>query len=232
MGLSFCDPFARCPRFRIVRTIPQFLGSLVLGSVLVTSTLGCGGSPTAPERDQVFYLHERGVIDKRFSWERYYPPLDRDADVRLPRRVGVAIFEGDVRMSRPVDWYMRTADYTPESRMISYQSPRQFVFSIFERVDPPEETWAETLERYEESVQARGSQILAGRIPVATANTQGRSYLIKTLIDAKPEPFSNFAHEIVIRGDGRIMLVQIVHGEDVDSSIDEMVDAMRSIRVY
>ena len=71
--------------------------------VLGTGVIGCGGSPTAPSRDEVYYLHERGVIDRRYSWERYYPPLDRDERGRLPRRVGVSIFEGDLRMSQPID---------------------------------------------------------------------------------------------------------------------------------
>jgi len=73
---------------------------------------------------------------------------------------------------------------------------------------------------------------LAGRIPVASANAQGRSYLIQTNLEAKPEPFGTVAHEIVLRTDNRVMLVQIVHGERVDDSIDEMTQALRSILVY
>lgn len=192
----------------------------------------CGGSPTAPQDDVVYYLHDRGVIDRRYSWERYYPPLDREETVRVPRRVGVAIFDGDVRLSRPIDWYLRTADYTPERRFISYQSPRQFVFNIYERVDPVEETWNEVLKRYEEDVDKLGSQIVAGRIPVATANAQGRSYLLKTNLEAKPEPFGTMAHEIIVRTNNRVMLVQVVHGDHIDDSIDEMTSALRSILIY
>jgi len=204
----------------------------LLAVVLGASTLACGGSPTAPQEDQVYYLHARGVIDRRFSWERYYPPLDREQTARLPRRVGVSIFEGDVRLSRPVDWYLRSADYTPEARVISYQSPRQFVFNIYERVDPPEEKWDEVLKRYEQDVEAKGSQILAARIPVATANAQGRSYVIKTNLEAKPKPFGTVAHEVVVRSSNRIMLVQIVHNDNISTSVDEMTTALRSMLVY
>ncbi len=204
----------------------------VLLAGLALGTVACGGSPTAPQEDLVYYLHDRGVIDRRYSWERYYPPLDRDEDYRLPRRVGVSIFEGDVRLSRPVDWFLRSADYTPEARQISYQSPRQFVFNIYERVDPPEEKWDEVLKRYEEDVEARGSQILAGRIPTSTANAQGRSYYLRTNLEAKPEPFGTVAHEILIRSPNRVMLVQIVHGENIDTSIDEMTAALRTMLVY
>lgn len=210
---------------------PRVAVPLLLAAT-AASALGCGGSPTAPQEDVVYYLHERGVIDRRYSWERYYPPLDRDETPRLPRRVGVAIFDGDVRLSRPIDWYLATADYTPERRFISYQSPRQFVFNIYERTDPVDATWDEVLKRYEEDIEAKGSVIVAGRIPVASANAQGRSYLIQTNLEAKPEPFGTLAHEIVLRTEDRIMLVQIVHGERIDDALFEMTEALRSILVY
>ena len=191
----------------------------------------CGGAPTAPAEDDTFYLHQRGVIDKRFSWERYFPPLDRDASARLPRRVGVALFDGDVRLSRPIDWYLRTADYTPEGRVVSYQSPRQFLFSIYEKTDPDNATWGEVLQRYEENVEKDGSQIVSGRIPIATANAQGRSYLIKTPVTSRPD-YENWSHEILVRSQNRVLLVQIVHGKDVEMSIDEMTDVVRNLLVY
>jgi len=204
---------------------------LALLVAFVATVFGCGGSPTAPSEDEVFYLHQRGVIDKRFSWERYFPPLDREQSTRLPRRVGVSILEGDVRLSRPVDWYLRTADYTAEKRQISYQSPRQFVFNIYERTDSTRAPWVEVLSRYEEDVAKAGGTIMAGRIPVATANAQGRSYLIKTPIESRP-PYDSYAHEVIVRSSNRILLVQIVHGEDIEASIDEMTDALRSMLVY
>ncbi|HHH10680.1 MAG TPA: hypothetical protein ENK23_01200, partial [Sorangium sp.] len=106
---------------------------LGLTLTLAPTALGCGGTPTAPQEDETFYLHQRGVIDYRYTWERYFPRLDREPSGRLPQRVGVAVLDGDVAMSRPIDWYLRSADYSPEKRLISYQSPRQFVFNIYER---------------------------------------------------------------------------------------------------
>ncbi|MEM1031862.1 MAG: hypothetical protein AAGN82_16045 [Myxococcota bacterium] len=197
----------------------------------IGATAACGGSPTAPERDEVYYLHERGVIDQRYSWERYFPPLDRDASPRLPRRVGVAVFDGDVRFSRPIDWYLRTADYTPESRQVSYQSPRQFVFNIYERVDPPRATWDDVLARYEDDVEKAGGEFLSRRIPTATANAQGRSYVVRTPLEAKPA-FETYAHEVIVRNDKRIMLIQIIHGESLETSIDEMTQTLKSLRIY
>lgn len=205
---------------------------LLLAFVLGASVVGCGGSEIAPQKDEVFYLHEAGVIDRRYSWERYYPPLDRDETGRIPRRVGVAIFEGDVRFSRPVDWYLRSANYTPEARQVSYQSPRQFVVNIYERTDPPEETWEEVLKRYEEDVEAKGSEILSSRVPTTTANAQGRTYLIKSTLESKPEAYATHAHEIMVRSNNRVMLIQIIHGENVDASIDEMMAMMRTMLIY
>jgi hypothetical protein len=206
--------------------------TVVLGVLaLCAQVVGCGGSPTAPQRDEVFYLHGGGLIDTHASWETYFSPLDAPATERLPRTVGVGIFRGDVRMGRPIDWSVRKADYTPGHRFISYQSPRQFLFSIYERIDGPEDTWPDVLKRYESDVDEQGSDVLAARMPVATANTQGRSYFVRTHVTAKPD-LQAFAHEILIRSDRRVMLVQIVHGDNIEASADEMVAALQSLTVY
>jgi hypothetical protein len=209
----------------------SWLGFCSLAVSIPAVLAGCGGSPTAPDRDQTFYLHERGVIDKRYSWERYFPPLDHEEDKRLPRRVGVAVLEGSVRLSRPIDWYLRSADYTPERRYISWQSPRSFVFSIYEKTDPVRVTWDVLLNKYEESAKKNGSQILAGRIPISTANAQGREYFLKTAITARPD-LEAFAHEIVVRSPERVLLVQVVHPDNADDAMGEIVDALRSMLVY
>ena len=199
---------------------------------VAVSAVGCGGSPTAPSRDDVFYLHSgSGIIDKNATWETYFKPLDQAQNERLPRIVGVGVLSGDVRLGRPIDWYIRSADYTPQHRFISYQSPRQFLFSIFERVDHPEDTWTDVLRRYEADVDEQGSQILSARAPFATANTQARAYVLKTRVPSRPE-YQNFAHEVLIRSDHRLLLVQIVHGENVDPIEDEMIAAIKSMIVY
>lgn len=198
---------------------------------LAALAVGCGGSPTAPARDDVFYLHGAGIVDRSYSYEIYYPPLDTAATDRLPRAFGVGLFLGDVRMSRPVDWSIRAADYTPEHRFVSYQSPRQFVFSVYERVDPVTDSWPTLLGRYEGDVAAQGSDLLASRIPTATANAQGRSYVVRTKLSSKPELYA-FAHEVLVRSPERVMLVQITHPENIESSVDEMAAAVRSLLVY
>lgn len=197
----------------------------------VLACVGCGGSPTAPGKDEVFYLHGGGVIDKNEGLEVYFSPLDVAETPRVPRIVGVGILKGDVRMGRPIDWYIRSADYTPGRRFISYQSPRQFIFSIFERVDHPEDTWTEVLNRYEDDLEEQGAQIIAGRMPIATANTQARSYLVKMSVPSRPA-YQSYAHEVIIRSDHRLLLVQIVHNEDIEAASDEMVASLKSMIVY
>lgn len=205
---------------------------LALAALAVTAGSGCGGSPTAPAQDKVFYLHgPKGLVDKNASWETYFKPLDAQPTERTPRIVGVGVLNGDVRLGRPMDWNVRSADNTPQHRHISYQSPRQFLFSIFERIDSPEDTWTDVERRYEADVAAEGSQILAGRIPVGTANAQGRSYIIKTRVPARPE-YQNYAHEMLIRSDHRLLLVQVVHGENIESIDDEVATVLKSITVY
>jgi hypothetical protein len=205
-----------------------------LASALALSAFasaGCGGSPTAPRQDEVFYLHGGGVINKDESWEVYFKPLDAQETPRVPRIVGVGVLKGDVRLGRPIDWYIRSANNTPEQRHISYQSPRQFIFSIYERIDHPEDSWDDVLDRYEDDLEEQGATIVSGRVPIATANTQGRSYLVKTTVPGKP-PYQAFAHEVLIRSDRRILLVQIVHSQSAEAGADEMVAALKSMIVY
>jgi hypothetical protein len=219
--------FAPTFRARIALVAALALPAVALAPALV----GCGGSPNAPRTDEVFYLHGGGVINKDESWEVYFKPLDAPETERVPRIVGVGVLRGDVRLGRPIDWYIRSADYTPEKRHISYQSPRQFIFSIYERVDHPEDTWDDVLDRYEDDLEEQGASIINGRVPIGTANTQGRSYLVKTTVPGKP-PYQSYAHEVLVRSDRRLLIVQIVHSQSIEASADEMVAALKSMIVY
>jgi hypothetical protein len=153
---------------------------------------GCGGSPTAPKGDEVFYLHGGGVIDKNRSWEVYYPKLDRDASTRVSR---------------------------------------QFTFSIYERVDPDRDTWTEVQKRYEAELKAQGAKVVASRIPIGTANAQGRSYMLQSTIRSRPD-FKGAATEILVRSDKRILLVQIVHPGNLEPLADEVAAAISTMVVY
>src|SRR4051812_19739762 len=94
----------RLPNFFPKAFTPRVAAPLC-GAVFAVLLAGCGGSPTAPARDDIFYLHGGGVIDRNYSWETYFKQLDQKADERTPRIVGVGVLNGDVRFGRPVDWY-------------------------------------------------------------------------------------------------------------------------------
>jgi hypothetical protein len=216
----------RRSRPRLVRA------STAVAALLALPLLACGGAPSAPKTDEVFYLHGGGVIDKNKSWEVYFPKLDRNKTTQLPRFVGVGVLDGDVRFSRPIDWSLRDADSTPERRFIAYQSPRQFTFSILERVDPEGDAWPEVLRRYEQETRAEGAKILASRLPTATANGQGRAYVLRSSVKGKPTNFDAFSTEILVRSERRILLVQVVHRESIDTIADEVATAVSSLLVY
>jgi hypothetical protein len=196
--------------------------------------VACGGSPTAPRQDEVFYVHTTAGLtfnDKDKSFEVYFKPLDAEPTPRTPKLVGVGLLDGDVRMSRPVDWNVASADDAPQRRFITYQSPRQFLFSIYERLDNPEDPWPDVLKRYEADLVDQGALVVSGRAPLATANAQGRSYLVKAKLPSKPVSES-FAHEILLRSPHRVLLVQVVHQENIEASADEIMAALKSLLVY
>lgn len=207
--------------------------SIAVSTLLAAALLGagCGGAPTAPGADDVFYLHGNGLVDKNKTWESYYPRFDAEKTARLPRLVGVGVLDGDVRFARPTDWNVRAADYTPEHRYISYQSPRQFTFSIYERIDASGETWPEVEKNYEKQTTEQGSNILASRLPVATANSQGRAYLIHTAVRAKPN-FDGYATEILVRSGERVLLVQVIHRQEKATIMDELTAVLDTMVVY
>lgn len=205
---------------------------LVALALLGLGLAACGGAPTAPKEDEVFYLHGGGVIDKNRSYEVYFPKMDREKSVTVPRLVGVGVLDGDVRLSRPIDWSIRDADYTAEKRFISYQSPRQFLFSILERVDPPTDPWPEVEKRYETETRDLLGKFLAQRHPIGTANAQGRSYVVQSTVKAKPENMNSYATEILVRSDNRVLLVQVVHRGDIETIADEVNLALSSMVVY
>ena len=201
-------------------------------ALLGISLAACGGAPTAPKEDEVFYLHGGGVIDKNRSYEVYFPKMDQEKTLSVPRLVGVGVLDGDVRLARPIDWSIRDADYTAEKRFISYQSPRQFLFSILERVDPPTDPWSEVEKRYETETRDLLGKFLASRHPIGTANAQGRSYVVKSTVKAKPEAMNSYATEILVRSDNRVLLVQVVHRGDIETIADEVNHTLASMVVY
>ncbi len=171
------------------------------------------------------------MLDGDTTYEVHFKPLDAPATSRTPRVVGVGVFDGDIRLGRPIDWNLRAASKLPGQRFIAYQSPRQFLFSIYERFDHPQEPWPDVLLRYERDLEAQGAQIVSARMPIATANAQGRGYFLKTKVPAKPD-YVAYSHEYLVRTDARVLLVQVVHAESIEPIADEVAQVLASLTAY
>jgi hypothetical protein len=172
---------------------------------------GCRGAPDPIAfNNRVFYQYDDPNADIS-EFEGRYPPLDWHEITPLPEYIGVSLLRGAVRLSRPKGWVLAYASNKPMERFVQYVSPNEYLFSIYERVDSPEDLWRDVMSRYEADTKAAGGEILSARVPFATWDTQGRSYVVKRGIKAAKTPFIGMTREILTRSDHRIVLIQIVH---------------------
>jgi len=77
------------------------------------------------------------------------------------------------------------------------------------------------MNRYEDDVASVGAKVVGRRVPVAAWRGQGRAYTVERKVEAAKRPFISHSREIVLRGEHRIVVVQIVHEGDNLSAIDE-----------
>jgi hypothetical protein len=186
----------------------------------------CGGAVENSPRNRTFYDYAAGARAPE-AVERRYPPLDLAEAVPNPEYIGVTILRDGVRFSRPKNWTIREASNDPGRAYIIYVSPRAYSFAVYERADPPGDAWQKVLDRYEEDVASVGAKVLGGRVPVGTWQGQGRAYSIERTVEATKKPLLSHSREIVLRGEHRVVLVQIVH-EGMDMSVIDG-ELMRSI---
>lgn len=162
--------------------------------------------------------------------ERPYPPLDETTAGGVGWS-GVSVLRDGVRFTRPARWQIRDASLEPGHSFIRYLSPDAFSFAIYERTDPPGKSWKDILEHYEADVTANGAKAIGQRVPMATSTNQGRAYTIDRKIESK-EPVLSRSREILLRGEHRIVLVQIVTSEENLSRIsDQLLEILRRIEV-
>lgn len=162
-------------------------------------------------KNPVFYDYTTVGADLSTRFESPYPPLDLEENKPNPQYVGVEVLEGKVRLSRPSNWTIRAASNRPGERYVQYLSPREYVFSIYERRELPDAVWADVVARYEKSLEDNKAEVLHKGVPMATWNGQGRAYLVRRRVPAAKSPFVNVSREYLIRGDERVVLVQVVH---------------------
>jgi hypothetical protein len=166
------------------------------------------------------------------EFEQRYRPLDLAEASPNPEYIGVTVVRGGVHLSRPKNWTIREASNEPGHAFIQYISPNAYSFSIYERPDSTSDLWRDILQRYEDDVNAAEAKIIGGRVPFATAQGQGRAFTIERKVAAAKRPFMSRSREILLRGDHRIVLIQLVHQDEDMSAIDrELMRAVTSLEV-
>lgn len=210
------------------------IGPAALTAALLAAATGCSTGP-APDafQNKVFYQYDTlgNGADARML-EQHYPPLDLGASAPLPQYMGVGLMGGGVHLSRPTNWIIRAASGRPEHRFIEYVSPNEYLVSVYELVESPEDPWLDIMTRYEEAAGKAGADLVSQRVPIATWNAQGRAYVVQRPVAAAKGPLVNFAHEYLLRSDHRIVLLQIVHhGETLDQLGPELKRVVETFQV-
>jgi hypothetical protein len=190
--------------------------SLVAVVLVGAACLGCASGPEPSAfKNPVFYQYDsfagpaaKGAI------EQHYPPLDLNEAPPLPEYMGVSLMTGAVHLSRPKNWVIRAANSQPEHRYVEYVSPHEYMVAVYELVDSPVDPWLDVMQRYEDQAKDAGADLLGSRVPVATANAQGRGYFVRRAVAAAKGPMLNYSNEYLLRSDNRIVLLQIVHHDE------------------
>jgi hypothetical protein len=199
---------------------------ILFGCVLLAS---CGGAPDSASKNRTFYDWSvaAGGGASTGQFEQRYPRLDLAQKDATPEYLGYTVLRGGVHLSRPKNWMIREANNEPGKAFVQYTSPKAYSFAVYERADSPGDLWRDVLNRYEDDVGSVGAKVVGRRIPVATALGQGRAYSIERSVEAAKRPFTSHSREIVLRGEHRIVLVQIVYQAENLSAIDD--ELMRTI---
>jgi hypothetical protein len=208
-------------------------GGLSIAIVCAACAIACGGGEAQiAEKNRVFYAFDSTSPELAAQFETPYPPLDLKGTDRMPEYRGVAVLDGKVRISRPTDWLLRSATNEPSKRFVSYVSPHEYLFAIYEWPDRPDAPWREVMTRFEESAKASHAEIIEKPVPVATWNAQGRAYVVRRKVPASKTPYVNTSYEILARGENRIVLVQVVHqGESIEPESPELLRVIETLEL-
>jgi hypothetical protein len=184
--------------------------------------LSCGGGSAAAVQNRTFYdwavATSGGQAAQAF--EQRYKPLDLSAEGQNPEYLGYTVLLGGVHLSRPKTWMLRDGNNSPGQAFVRYVSPSAYSFALYERPESPSELWLDVMKRFEGDTLASGAKILGKRIPTSNALGQGRAYTIERSVDAPKRPLISRSREVLIRGEHRIILAQIVYEGDGLESVD------------
>lgn len=209
----------------------RWLPLLVLAPLAATWGCAAGPDPIAYQ-NRVFYEGDAGAdVDLQKLLEKPWPPLDWSSPKGLVHD-GIELMGGVARISRPRDWVIRRGSIRPEGRFIEYVSPRQMVFSIYERIESPRDTWQTVLGRYQEETKAQGGEFLGAGVPHATFNAPSRAFDVRRGVPVGKEPLVSFSREYVSRSEKRIVLIQIVRPrEEYGEAQDELLRVVQSLTI-
>ena len=208
------------------------LGLAAAVAVVAASLSACGGAPEKVAfENKVFYQYDTlNPAQAAKSLEAHYPPLDQNEAPPLPEYTGVSVLGDTVHISRPRDWVIRAGSAQPEHRYIEYVSPNEYMVAVYELVESPLDVWLEVMGRYEEQAKKSGADFLGQRVPMATSNAQGRGYLVRRPVAAAKGPLVNYSNEYLLRGEHRIVLLQIVHHDmslvPMDAELRRLVETI------
>ncbi|MGC4088528.1 MAG: hypothetical protein QM756_11660 [Polyangiaceae bacterium] len=196
-------------------------------------SLGCSGAQDTAAKNRTFYdwtvaTGSSGAVD----FEQAYPPLDLAAASPLPQYKGVTVVRGGVHLSRPQNWMLRDGVNTPGQAFVQYISPNAYSFAIYERPESTSELWRDVMQRFEDDTQALGAKVVGKRVPMATLGSQGRAYTVERQVEAAKAPFISHSREYLLRGQNRIVVVQVVcDSEDLTAVDRELMRVVQTIEV-
>jgi hypothetical protein len=198
---------------------------------LALATAACASGPQPQAFDnEVFYAYDQVSSETLSRFEAPYPPFDKPD--REPGYIGVQVIRGHVKLSRPRNWIIRSASNRPHERFIEYASPNQYVVTIYERLESPWDPWRVVLEHYEKDLEDTGAKALGKAVPVASFYSQGRAYVVERPVMAPKTPLVAYSREYLMRGEHRIVLVQIVHPrQNIEPIADELIRVVDTIKV-
>ncbi|HEY3255131.1 MAG TPA: hypothetical protein VGJ91_14325 [Polyangiaceae bacterium] len=201
---------------------------------LALSVASCGGGSAAAAKNRTFYDWAVATAggEAAQAFEQRYPPLDLGAAAPNPEYLGYTVLLGGVHLSRPKTWMLRDGNNVPGQAMVQYVSPKAYSFALYERPESPSELWRDVMKRFEDDTRASGAKIIGKRIPISTGLGQGRAYSVERSVEAPKRPLLSHSREVLIRGEHRIILAQIVYeGEGLESVDEELMRVISTLEI-
>jgi hypothetical protein len=127
---------------------------------------------------------------------------------------------------------LRDGNNSPGQAFVRYVSPSAYSFALYERPESPTELWLDVMKRFENDTRAAGAKILGKRIPTSGALGQGRAYTVERSVEAPKRPLISRSREVLLRGEHRVILAQIVYEGDALDSVDvELLRVMSTLEI-